>query len=119
MDDNRIPVFEDADDDGWTTQQSALLDAVRDVALSADAPGAMYAARHLVRLAAHALDHPLPEPMEREGGLADLVWGKPVAPTGPPGRLRWKFDGGRGAMLDQHDRIVGYYNPPRGVAPCT
>lgn len=29
-----------------------------------------------------------------------------------PGPLRRKFDGGRGAMLDLSDRIVGYYNPP-------
>lgn len=28
-----------------------------------------------------------------------------------PGPLRWKFDGGRGAMVDLNDRIVGYYNP--------
>jgi len=28
-----------------------------------------------------------------------------------PGPLRWKFDGGRGAMLDEDDQIVGYWNP--------
>lgn len=31
---------------------------------------------------------------------------------GYPGPLRRKWDGGRGAMLDLNDRIVGYYNPP-------
>jgi hypothetical protein len=29
-----------------------------------------------------------------------------------PGQLRWKFDNGRGAMLDQSNRIVGYYKAP-------
>jgi len=29
-----------------------------------------------------------------------------------PGQLRRKFDGGRGAMIDENDRIVGYYNSP-------
>lgn len=69
------------DDDEWTTRQSALLDAVRDVALSAQAPGAMYATRQLVRLAAHEFGHPVPEPVEREGGLAAFLYGNPVKPT--------------------------------------
>lgn len=37
--------------------------------------------------------------------------GKEASPP-VPGQLRWKFDGGRGAMIDENDRIVGYYNPP-------
>jgi len=65
-------------DDGWTMQQSALLDALRDIALCVEAPGAEFAARHLVRLAAHAFGHPLPEPVEREGGLAAFLYGNPV-----------------------------------------
>lgn len=28
-----------------------------------------------------------------------------------PGPLRWKFDGGRGAMVTESGRIVGYYTP--------
>lgn len=69
-------------DEEWTIAQSALLDAVRDVALCADAPGAEYAARHLVRLAAHALGHPLPEPAEREGGFLGMLYGNPVKSEG-------------------------------------
>lgn len=69
--------------DDWTTQQSALLDAVRDVALCADAPGAGYAARHLVRLASLSLGHPVPEPVEREGGLTGFLYGNPIKPTDP------------------------------------
>lgn len=79
--DDRIPTFED-DDTGpeVTPVQYALMDAVRDVALSADAPGATYATRHLVRLMAHAFGYPLPEPAEREGGLAGFLYGNPVKP---------------------------------------
>ena len=32
-----------------------------------------------------------------------------------PGQLRWVFDGGRGAMLDENDQVVGYWNPPTRV----
>lgn len=68
------------DTDEWTTQQSALLDAVRDVALCANAPGAEYAARHLVRLASIALGHPVPEPVARQGGLINAIYGTPATP---------------------------------------
>lgn len=53
--------------------------------------------------------------MVQLGGVPDRifalheVW---FAAAGVPGPLRRKFDGGRGAMLDENDRIVGYYNPP-------
>lgn len=36
--------------------------------------------------------------------------GEPIG-LEPPGPLRWKFDGGRGAMVTESGRIVGYYNP--------
>lgn len=68
-------------DDGWTTQQSALLDAVRDVAVS-DADGAYFAAKHLVRLLCLELGHP--EPVEREGGIAGVLFGNPPKPTPDP-----------------------------------
>jgi hypothetical protein len=67
-----------------TPVQLVLLDAMRDVALS-EAPGAKYAAEHLVRLTAAAFDNPLPEPVPREGGLASFLYGRPVVtnPTTP------------------------------------
>lgn len=73
-------------DDGWTTVQSALLDAVRDVALAELAPAADHAGRALVRLLALELGHPLPEPVERDGGLVNMIYGKPITTeTGPRG----------------------------------
>lgn len=42
--------------------------------------------------------------------VEDALAGQPVA-MAQPGPLRWKFDGGRGAMLDLRDHIVGYYTP--------
>lgn len=38
----------------------------------------------------------------------------PLQIPSTPGPLRLKFDRGRGAMLDQNDRIVGYWQPPSG-----
>lgn len=29
-----------------------------------------------------------------------------------PGTLRWKFNGGRGSMVDSEGTVVGYWNPP-------
>jgi hypothetical protein len=69
-------------DDEWTMRQSALLDAVRDIALCEQAPGAEYAARHLVRLAALEFGHPVPEPVEREGGFLGMLYGNPVKSEG-------------------------------------
>ena len=40
--------------------------------------------------------------------LADAI----AAPAPAPGPLRWKYDGGHGAMLDEKDQVVGYYRPP-------
>ena len=40
--------------------------------------------------------------------------GQPI-PMAAPGPLRRKWDGGRGAMLDLNDRIVGYYMPPAAL----
>lgn len=34
-----------------------------------------------------------------------------------PGQLTRKYDGGRGAMLNEDRRIVGYYNPPPSGMP--
>ncbi len=58
-----------------TPVQYALLDALRDVALSAEAPSAEYAGREAARLAAAAFGYPLPQ---REGGLASVLYGRPV-----------------------------------------
>ncbi len=59
----------------------------------------------------HAGDDPVP-PLTfwgaDEGG--DPIWERVLHAA--PGQLRWKFDGGRGAMLDQNDQIVGYWTPP-------
>lgn len=41
--------------------------------------------------------------------LANQGWD--LVPRRNPGQLRWKFDGGRGAMIDAEDRIVGYWSP--------
>lgn len=64
--------------DDITPEQAALLDAVRDVALSNDAMAGEYAGKQLVRLAAAAFGYPVPEPVQRAGGLVDVVLGKPV-----------------------------------------
>lgn len=79
--DDRIPTFEDDTAEDWTIKQSALLDAVREVAVS-DADGAMHAARQLVRLLCLELGHP--EPVEREGGLLGVLYGNPPKPTPRP-----------------------------------
>lgn len=63
-----------------TPVQDALLDALRDVATTADAPAAMYAGKEVARLAAEALGYPLPAPVEREGGVMGFLYGRPVAP---------------------------------------
>lgn len=76
------------DTDEWTTRQSALLDTVRDVAVS-DADGAYFAARHLVRLLCLELGHA--EPVEREGGVVGMLLGnppKPAATTPTPRPIR-------------------------------
>jgi len=58
-----------------TPEQYALLDAVRDVALSAEAPAAQHAGNQLVRMAAERFGLPIPE---REGGLAEFLFGSLV-----------------------------------------
>lgn len=64
-----------------TPEQAALLDAVRDVALSTDAMAGEYAGKQLVRLAAAAFGYPLPEPVQREGGVAGFLFGRPIVPN--------------------------------------
>lgn len=44
-------------------------------------------------------------------------WLAQQQPQPAPGPLRWKFDGGRGAMLDEANRIVGYWTPPAQPDP--
>lgn len=66
-----------------TPVQYALLDDVREVAMCAHAPAAQYAGRALVRLLCLELGHPVPQPVEREGGLAGLLYGNPVTPELP------------------------------------
>lgn len=61
-----------------TPVQYALLDAFKDVALSAEAPGAKYATEQLARLTAAAFGYPLPEPVQREGGIMGMLYGRPV-----------------------------------------
>lgn len=80
--------IEDEPDD-ITPEQAALLDAVRDVALSNDAMAGEYAGKQLVRLAAAAFGYPLPEPVQREGGIAGVLYGRPIVtnpqtPVGMP-----------------------------------
>lgn len=74
-----------ADEPQITPVQYALLDDVREIAMCADAPGAEFAARHLVRLLCLELGHPLPEPVQREGGFMGMLYGNPVkhAPGAP------------------------------------
>jgi hypothetical protein len=60
-----------------TPMQYALLDAFKDVALSAEAPGAKYATEQLARLTAEAFGYPLPEPVLREGGVVGFLYGNP------------------------------------------
>jgi hypothetical protein len=67
-----------ATDAEMTPQQYALLDAARDVALSTEAPAAELAGRHLARMAGETFGYPLPEPVQREGGLAGFLYGRPV-----------------------------------------
>jgi hypothetical protein len=57
---------------------AALIDAVKDVALYAEAPAADHAGRALVRLLDITLGHPRPEPVEREGGIVGAILGNPV-----------------------------------------
>lgn len=54
--------------------------------------------------------HTTSEKYER---LAELILLNDAVPAAmaAPGPLRWKFDGGRGAMVDLNGRIVGYYTP--------
>lgn len=62
-----------------TPVQSALLDALRDVALDPDAPTSTYAGKELVRLTVDAFGNPIPKPeVVRQGGLADIWFGRPV-----------------------------------------
>lgn len=61
-----------------TPEQAALLDAVRDVALSNDAMAGEYAGKQLVRMVAAAFGYPLPEPVQREGGIAGILYGRPI-----------------------------------------
>lgn len=68
-----------------TPEQYALLDALRDVAVSPDATTADLAAKELVRLAAEAFGYPLPVPVPRMGGVAGFLYGNPVVPNPPAG----------------------------------
>lgn len=70
-----------------TPEQAVLLDAVRDVALSNDAMAGEYAGKQLVRLAAAAFGYPLPEPVQREGGVVGFLYGRPIVtnPLAPVG----------------------------------
>lgn len=85
-----------------TPQQGALLDAVRDVAWTADAPAAEYAGKQLVRLAAAAFDYPLPEPVQRAGGLELGLRKAPEVAPWPfkPGTAVRDEDGAEAEWLD-------------------
>ncbi|GAA4707334.1 hypothetical protein APR04_003786 [Promicromonospora umidemergens] len=61
-----------------TPVQYALLDALREVALSSEAPSGKYAGEQLARLVAAEFGHPLPEPVERDGGLTNFLYGRPI-----------------------------------------
>jgi len=63
-----------------TPLQYALLDAVRDVAIAPAAQAGQHAGKQLVRMAADAFGLPRPEPetVVRAGGLADLIYGRPL-----------------------------------------
>lgn len=65
--------------DELTPEQYALLDALRDVALSPDAPYAKLATEQIARLAGEAFGYPLP-PVDvvRTGGFADIFLGRPM-----------------------------------------
>lgn len=70
----------DAEPVELTPLQEALLDAVRDVANTADAPAAQHAGKQLVRMAADAFDLERPESDQvvRAGGLSDIIFGRPL-----------------------------------------
>jgi len=63
-----------------TPEQYALLEALRDVAVSPEAQAAKYATEQLARLAGEAFGYPLPAPVVREGGLAGFFYGNPIRP---------------------------------------
>lgn len=63
--------------------QAALLDAVRDIALFQEAPGAMRATDALIRLLSLSFNVPPPKPVIREGGFVSAIFGNPV--KDPPG----------------------------------
>lgn len=65
------------------TAALSVLDAVRDVALSTEAPGALRATDALTRLVFLVFNRPVPQPIMREGGMVDAIFGKQVrAPRG-------------------------------------
>lgn len=70
----------DAEPAELTPVQYALLDAVRDVAMAPAAQAGQHAGKQLVRMAADAfgLERPEPERVVRAGGLADLIYGRPL-----------------------------------------
>lgn len=62
------------------TAALTVLDAVRDIALSAEAPGAIRATEALHRLLFLVFNQPVPQPILREGGVVDAIFGKPIHP---------------------------------------
>jgi hypothetical protein len=61
-----------------TFRQAALLDHLLDLARDPEAPSAKEAGQALIRLTSIAFDAPLPEPVEREGGIIGALFGNPI-----------------------------------------
>lgn len=61
-----------------TSRQAALLDHLLDLARDLEAPTAKAAGEALIRITSIAFDAPLPEPVEREGGLVGALFGNPI-----------------------------------------
>lgn len=60
------------------TAALSVLDAVKEVALFQDAPGALRATDALTRLLYLSFNLPAPKPVLREGGMVDAIFGRPT-----------------------------------------
>jgi hypothetical protein len=116
-----LALVPDAEPTELTPVQDALLDALRDVALSSEAPAAKYATEQIARLAREAFGYPV----EREGGVMGFLYGRPVAPkvevepagVAPVESLRRQTRATGGIVNPKHANLVGADSGPELLVP--